>query len=603
MAPVSKAFDIVPTNLAIEAMRDSGYKNAAYAIAELVDNSIQAGASCVDVLCKEKEVVLTAQTRRRVDEIAVFDNGNGMDKETLRKALQFGNGERLNDRQGIGRFGMGLPNSSISQARRVDVWTWQNGHATAIHSYLDLVEISRGEINEVPEPTSKTIPPEWLEFSSNGMGSKSGTLVVWSNLDKCSWKTAQAIFRNSEFTIGRVYRRFIQNNKVKIRMAAFLNTANSLHIDDNVSPNDPLYLTTGTTCPDPYYMDPMFEPYGEPHKIDLRFDGIQSSITINFAVAKREARVGYNPGSTEAGRHAGNNLGVSIMRADRELEMQSSWCISYDPRERWWGVEIDFPPLLDEIFGVPNTKQGARALNEFASLTMEQIVQREGYSTEHELYSAWVEEGDSRWVLLDVKRKVESNLAAIRKTIKAQTARDHSNTRYGDPDSAEMRGTKATKDRIKQGYRGTSDADETMDSEERKTIISEHLAQQGLEQGEAEKRAELLVTDGRKYEFYEVDLNTAEFFTVRAKAGSILIGLNTTHPAYEHFISLTRPSREDGDLESLKIQLKNTYQGLRLLFEAWARYEDEIVDNRKKELAQEARMDWGRVARDFFRDE
>ena len=30
--------DIVPTHLVVKAMRDSGYKNAAYAIAELMDN-------------------------------------------------------------------------------------------------------------------------------------------------------------------------------------------------------------------------------------------------------------------------------------------------------------------------------------------------------------------------------------------------------------------------------------------------------------------------------------------------------------------------------------------------------------------------------------
>ena len=37
--------DIVPAHLAVQAMRDNGYKNAAYAIAELMDNAIQAGAS------------------------------------------------------------------------------------------------------------------------------------------------------------------------------------------------------------------------------------------------------------------------------------------------------------------------------------------------------------------------------------------------------------------------------------------------------------------------------------------------------------------------------------------------------------------------------
>jgi sensor histidine kinase regulating citrate/malate metabolism len=133
--------DIVPTHLVVKAMRDSGYKNAAYAIAELMDNSIQAGATNVELLCGERVERLTQRTRSRIKEIAVLDNGCGMDAETLQMALQFGNGTRLGDFSGIGRFGMGLPNSSILQARRVDVWSWQDGPNKAIHTYLDIDEI------------------------------------------------------------------------------------------------------------------------------------------------------------------------------------------------------------------------------------------------------------------------------------------------------------------------------------------------------------------------------------------------------------------------------------------------------------------------------
>ena len=45
----------VPAHLAIEAMRDNGYKNTAYAVAELIDNSIQANANYVQIICKEKD--------------------------------------------------------------------------------------------------------------------------------------------------------------------------------------------------------------------------------------------------------------------------------------------------------------------------------------------------------------------------------------------------------------------------------------------------------------------------------------------------------------------------------------------------------------------
>jgi hypothetical protein len=191
-------FDVVPTRLAVKAMRDSGYKNAAYAIAELVDNAVQAAASCVEILCKEDEEMVKQRSRRRIQQIAVIDNGRGMNAEVLRRALQFGNGERLDDRSGIGRFGMGLPNSSISQASRVDVWSWQAGHSSAMHSYLDLEEIAQGRMRDVPMPTAKRVPPEWLRMSATASSASSGSLVLWSKLDKCDWRTAKALFSNSD---------------------------------------------------------------------------------------------------------------------------------------------------------------------------------------------------------------------------------------------------------------------------------------------------------------------------------------------------------------------------------------------------------------------
>ena len=116
-------FDLIPPDLAI--MRDAGYNSPAASIAELMDNAIQAKASQVELLCMERQYRVSQNTTWQIYRAAVADNGTGMDAATLRAALQFGNGAYLNDRSGIGRFGMGLPNSSISQCRRVDVWTWQ----------------------------------------------------------------------------------------------------------------------------------------------------------------------------------------------------------------------------------------------------------------------------------------------------------------------------------------------------------------------------------------------------------------------------------------------------------------------------------------------
>jgi hypothetical protein len=604
MATGYSEFNIVPAFLAVKAMRDSGYKNAAYAIAELVDNAVQAEASIVEILCQEEEELVHQRNRIRLKQVAVLDNGKGMNAAELRRALQFGNGGRLDDRSGIGRFGMGLPNSSISQAKRVDVWSWQDGSDAALHSYLDVGEIERGEMSDVPEPTSEKAPKIWVSRSATARVSKAGTLILWSDLDKCDWRTAKSIFKNSEFTIGRIYRYYLQTNRLRIRMANFFGKGTKAGIDEDVQSNDPLYLTPNPTLPAPWNSEPMFDAHGDAQNIEATVNGKKHIVSVRFSVAKKLARDGHNAGDQPHGKHAKNNVGVSVVRADRELELQTSWCNQYDPRERWWGVEVHFPPALDEVFGVTNNKQSARSLAEFAVLGLDQIAEREGYEKESELIERWDEDGDPRLLLVQVKKCIESNLAFLRTVIKAQaTPRRNDQQRHTDPNSAESIGTQATKVRQEEGHRGTSDLGETLPLDTRTTQIEEGLTSVGVDLLEAQSRAQIVVRSGQKYEFYKVGVETPEFFTVRPKGGSLLIGLNTNHPAYDHLVTLLESSEEDNDVEALKRRLRKSFEALKLLLEAWARYEDELTDGVKKERAQEARLDWGRVAKQFFRQD
>ena len=124
--------------LAIGSMRDTGYRDAAAALAEIIDNSVQAQAKRVEVLVLERESRVVSRTSWQAERIGVLDNGTGMTSEVLVAALQFGNGAYKDDHSGIGKFGMGLPQSSISQCKRVDVYTWQDGPDNAIHTYLDI---------------------------------------------------------------------------------------------------------------------------------------------------------------------------------------------------------------------------------------------------------------------------------------------------------------------------------------------------------------------------------------------------------------------------------------------------------------------------------
>ena len=78
--------------------------------------------------------------------------------------------------------------------------------------------------------------------------------------------------------------------------------------------------------------------------------------------------------------------------------------------------------------------------------------------------------------------------------------------------------------------------------------------------------------------------------------------LNTSHPAYHNLVEILEDDVEGASPETLRERLKNALDGLKLLLTAWARYEDEQPDGTRREIAQETRTDWGRVARNFLRD-
>jgi hypothetical protein len=599
------SFSIVPAHLAVKAMRDNGYKNAAYAVAELMDNSIQAGARHVELLCAEQFVANSQRDRRRIAQIAVLDDASGMDADTLRIALQFGNGTRLEDsqRHGIGRFGMGLPASSISQCQRVEVWTWQNGPESALYTYLDLNEIIEQTMTEVPEPIAKALPSVWRQAGRNW--GRSGTIVVWSTLDRIIWKTALALIDNSEFVIGRMYRNFLKGGKVSIRLAAFdAERPTVTTVDREARPNDPGYLMTGTSTPPPWDEEALFDPWGgEDYEVvhEIRWNGEVYPVALRFSFAKEEARQGHNPGARDYGRHAARNTGVSVVRAGRELELDEGWASSSDPRDRWWGIEVEFPPALDEVFGVTNNKQHAHVLSEFSRLDFDELLKNG--SSLAQLREEFEADDDPRAPLIEIANQIQKTRNTLRRLLQAQTASEtrRGRRRHGeDGNSPESRATEATKHRQEEGHTGRSDAGEALPQDQRQDEIENELEGLGVPALAAHQLAAHTVSVGLKYVFAEADLETSAFFSVKQKGGSILITLNTSHPAYSSLLEVLDRDTVGDSEDDLRQRLAAAADGLKLLLSAWARYEDEQPDGPRRNAAQETRADWGRLARQFM---
>jgi hypothetical protein len=602
-----KEYDIVPTSLAVKAMRDNGYKNAAYAIAELMDNSIQAGAKTVQLLCADREAQVEQRTRKRLHEVAVLDDGCGMNADTLQIALQFGNGTHLDASQqkGMGRFGMGLPSASISQCQRVDVWSWTDGVDNALHSYIDLPDINAGNMRVLPEPKRKAVPKVWQTAAGKESFGSSGTLVVWSSVDRVLWRTSKALIDNSEELIGRMYRYWINDGRVLILLKSFLYDDPSRIVQERqAKPNDPLYLMPNTSCPAPFDSRPMFKPFpaeGENEvRITVRFRGEDHVVTIKFSIASEEARDsagGQSTGSLPYGQHAGRNLGVSVVRAARELELDPAWATTYDPRERWWGAEVSFEPGLDELFGVSNNKQSARNFAEAAKIDISTIIKEHGGSISA-ARDALKDEEDPIEPLLEVVHRVQSNIRQMRNIIQTQGEGRRRRNRHAEV-SVEAQATDAVRKRQEEGHHGRSDEDENKPVDERKAEVAEQLEHFGHSRESAEAMAAETIDKGLKYRIDVASLEGGAFFSVQPKGGVLLVTLNTEHPSYDLLLGARDPKDLPEDPDKLKQKLQSAQAGLEMMLFAWARYEDEQPNDRRR-LTQDIRHDWGRMAEAFL---
>jgi hypothetical protein len=233
-----------------------------------------------------------------------------------------------------------------------------------------------------------------------------------------------------------------------------------------------------------------------------------------------------------------------------------------------------------------------------ASLDIESLLKDRKTITE--LKEELNQDEDPRGPLIEIAQKIDKTIASIRRLIDEQTLNPGSGQRRHQGSFAEKVATDVTEERKKDGHEGQSDKDESLPLEARKEIIETTLIETGVLESKAEELAAKTVSDGLKYTFTKADMETAAFFSVKTGGGAIMITLNTNHPAYKNLVEVLEEEVEGVDPETLRSRLTNCLEGLKLLLMAWARYEDEQPDGPRRQRAQDARVDWGRVARQFL---
>ena len=210
------------------SMRSLGY-SFNNAIADILDNSISAKATKIEILCNwDKEEPF----------IEIKDNGVGMTNEELEEAMRLGSKSPLYEREkeDLGRFGLGLKTASFSQAKKLIVKTKKDESTFEASWDLDLVEKENKWFMDIDKVDGE-----------NEIKDK-GTIVRWEKIDtleKKDQKNSQEYFESITAQLAKhislVFHRYITGD---------YGTKISFSINGNICPSaDPFFKEKSTNQP------------------------------------------------------------------------------------------------------------------------------------------------------------------------------------------------------------------------------------------------------------------------------------------------------------------------------------------------------------------
>jgi hypothetical protein len=339
----------------VRGIRDLGYKNTGTAFDELIDNGKQAGATSVHVVFGFD----AGKSDKKPSEIAIIDNGHGMEPDMIRVAMTWGGTHREGDRAGFGRYGYGLPSACVGTGQRYTVYSKQEtGQFNAVT--IDINEISNGSYTTpegdiiVPEAAKAKLPrfvEEYIAKHLPGGKLKSGTVIVIERPDKLSWKTAGAFQENLLRHFGVVY------HHLRADLDIWVN-------DKRVEPIDPLFVTPGYRW---YDLDEERAQALDPIVIDVKNPDtreIEGQITVRLSympptfasVDKSRDAVGKNQNERFAVMKDFNGFIFARMGRIIDVVTRSDLTV-FQNNDRYIKVEVDFPAVLDEEFNVTTSKQ------------------------------------------------------------------------------------------------------------------------------------------------------------------------------------------------------------------------------------------------------
>lgn len=309
--------------------RSFGNYDLPAALADLIDNSIKAGA---------REIALTCLYRDGDPEIRVRDDGHGLSGQELRDAMRPASSNPLAERSpdDLGRFGWGMKSASFSQCARLTVLSHRAGELTGC--VWDLANVDAWRMGVLDDD-------EIAALASAELIARDGVEIIWSDCDRLSESRTltqsefNALIVHAGNRLALVFHRYLGGEVRGKRLTIRLNGR-------KIEALDPFYRDHDATQ--------QLEP--EPLAISGRTIDIQPFILPHYSklLPNQYDQLGGEEGFLR-------NQGFYVYRNHR-LIISGTWfrLLRHGELSQLVRVRVDLPNALDHVWKITIDKSDAQ---------------------------------------------------------------------------------------------------------------------------------------------------------------------------------------------------------------------------------------------------
>lgn len=328
---------------AIMGLRDTGYTFNT-AIADIVDNSIAANATKIDIRLEvDPENNIT---------IFVADNGVGMNEAGLINAMKYGS-KRREDPNSLGKFGLGLKTASTSFCRKLSVISRAEGDETVRKVQWDLIHVARQNAWELLFPSIAKDEIKLLDATACGA---SGTLVIWEDVDR---------LLNREYSSTTGEAAAIKRKKDKLKQHLAMVFQRFLDPKHTEAANVVITLNGETIQPwDPFCLDEQTTEKVADYPITIELEGSDTELVINLKAYVLPRKEDFSsPEKMKLANISNDKQGFYVYRENRLIHF-GDWMgmMINEPHFSLLRIDFSFNHDFDELFNVDIKKSGIQLI-------------------------------------------------------------------------------------------------------------------------------------------------------------------------------------------------------------------------------------------------